>query len=267
MLHSIFARTIRDQRRSLPWWIVGLAATAALMMSFYPSVKQSAAQLDEYLKALPEALKATFIGGSTDYASPSGYLNSELFAFFLPIVFITFTVAGGARAIATEEERGTLDLLLSTPMRRRDIVLEKFAALAVSTALLCAAMWASLAVGTELVDFNISLGRLAEAVVSLGLLSLAIGALALAVGAARGSHGLAVGLAATVALLMYLVNSLGLVVQGLRPWRKLSFFYFYAGNDPLNNGISLTHAAVLIASTALLVVVAIVAFDRRDVSA
>ena len=65
---------------------------------------------------LSEALKAFIaFGGDLDYVSGAGYLGSELFAFMVPLLLLIAAIGAGARAIAGEEERGTLDLLLANP--------------------------------------------------------------------------------------------------------------------------------------------------------
>jgi hypothetical protein len=40
--------------------------------------------------------------------------------------------------------------------------------------------------------------------------------------------------------------------------------YHYIGYDPLANGLDVTHAATLLAMTAIFVVLAAVVFERRD---
>jgi ABC-2 type transport system permease protein len=51
-------------------------------------------------------------------------------------------------------------------------------------------------------------------------------------------------------------------------WLKFaSPFYYYAGNDPLGNGIDLADLAVLGAATAALVAIATLGFRHRDLRA
>ena len=60
-----------------------------------------------------------------DYTSPAGYLRAELFALLGPILFLVFAIGAGGRAVAGEEEVRSLDLLLSTPLTRTQIVRDK----------------------------------------------------------------------------------------------------------------------------------------------
>ncbi len=63
----------------------------------------------------------------------------------------------------------------------------------------------------------------------------------------------------------YLVNSLAPLVDAVKPYRKLSLFYYFIGAHPLANGLNLGHAGVLVGVTVLLLVVGLAAFQRRDV--
>lgn len=75
------------------------------------------------------------------------------------------------------------------------------------------------------------------------------------------------GITGAIAVATYFINSLTLLVETLEPFRKLSPFYYYISAEPLMNGLNLGHAAVLVRLTAVLLVVALVTFERRDVAA
>lgn len=230
MLGSVFAKTLRDHRRGLAWWALGLVAFAAYVIGVYPSVRRSAASLGSYVKQMPDALKALF-GGVLDFTSAEGYLRTEYFFFMLPLLLLVFAIGLASKETAGEERAGTLETLLANPVARRRVAAEKFAALAVATMGLALVFWAALAV---------------------------------ALGCARGSRGLAVGASAAVAVGSYLLNSLAPIVDFLRPYRKLSPFYHYFGADPLARGLNLAHAEVLAGIAAALFVAGLVVFERRD---
>lgn len=266
MLRNVFLKTLRDLRRGLVWWIVGTGLYAAFMMAFWPTISAAAVDLEVIIDMWPEALRAAFIGQVTDLTSPAGFLMGYLFAMIVPLVFVAYAVGVGSSAIAGEEERGTLDLLLANPVSRGAVLLHKFAALVVGTTVLGLAHYLVLAVGALAVSMDISLVRLAEMHVSVVLLAVAFGALALALGAGRGSRGLATGASWALLLGGYLLNSMATVVDGLEPYRVLSPFYYYVGADPLEHGLDPAHVAVLLGAAAVLVVLAVLGFRRRDLS-
>jgi ABC-2 type transport system permease protein len=266
MLRNTFLRTLRDARRSLVWWSVGLIGLAALMIAVYPTVRDNP-DLNELVQDYPEALKAFIaFGGEVDYASGAGYLGSELFSFMVPLLLTIASIGAGARAIAGEEERGTLELLLANPVSRGRLVVEKLAALIAEVALLAVVLWLALLVGAATVGMEVSAGHLAAATASAGLLAVAFGAIALLVGAATGSRGIAIGVAAAGAVAAYLVSSLAALVEFLEPIRSASPFYHYVASDPLRHGLGLGHVSFLLALAAAAAALAVFAFQRRNLA-
>jgi ABC-2 type transport system permease protein len=264
MLRSIFLKTCRDQRKALMWWISGLLFLAFYLAALYPSIARTPGY-SAMIQAWPKELIATVLGESADYSTASGYLNSSLFFMAVPLLFLVYAVVLGSNAVAGEEERKTMDLLLANPVPRWRVILEKFAALVVLTLVLAVSLWLGLVAGAAWVHMDVGLVRMGEATLSAALLGIAFGALALAVGCLRGNRGLSVGVATAIAVIAYFLNSLAPVVASLQPYRKLSLFYYFIGADPLRNGLNLGHAAVLVAVSLTLVIVGIFAFQRRDV--
>ena len=264
MLRNLFLKTLRDQRRSLLWWGMGIVALTSLTVAFYPAFSE-APDFEDLFEQMPEALSRMFAGGFTDLTSPEGFLNSQLFFFVVPLMFVIFAVLGGSAAIAGEEDAGTLNLLLTSPMRRWSVVVHKFGAVAAATLLLALLMWMGLAAGAVAVGMDISLMGLAAASLSTALLAVAFGTLALALGCITGARGLSAGAASAVAIAAYFLNALAPLSDALTPLQKLSPFYYFIGADPLANGLNALHVVVLLGLTAAALGVALFTFERRDV--
>lgn len=266
MLRNTFLKTLRDTRRALVWWSLGLIGTAALMIAVYPTVRDNP-DLNKMVQDYPEALKAFIaFGGDLDYVSGAGYLGSELFSFMVPLLLLVAAIGAGARAIGGEEERGTLDLLLANPISRRRLVVDKLAALAIEVAILALMLWLSLLVGVEIVGMNVSAAHLAGATASAALLAFAFGAIALLLGAATGRRAVAIGVAGAGAVAAYLVNSLAALVDFLEPAKQVSPFYHYVASDPLRHGLGLDHVTFLIVLALIAAALAAITFDRRDLA-
>ena len=266
MLRNIALKSLRDIRRGFLWWSLGLAGFVALIVSVYPTVHSNPA-LENLSEDYPKALQAFIaFGGAVDYASAAGYLGIELFSLMVPLLLLVAAIGTGAGSIAGEEERGTLELLLANPVSRTKIVLEKTAALVLEIAGLGLVLWLALWIGALLANMDISAGHLAAATLSAVLLALAFGTIAVLLGAATGRRTVAVGLTAAAAVAAYLVNGLAPLVHALEVPQKLSPFYHYAVGDPLRNGVSFTHLAVLVAIAVVATALAPWFFSRRDVA-
>lgn len=265
MLKGVFQKTLRDQRWSLLYWGIGLIAMAVIYVVIYPSIA-GMESIVQYLEELPEGLMEMFTGGEIiDYTSPVGYFNTELFSFMAPLLFLVFSIGFGTGAIAGEEEKGTLDFLLSNPVSRWRVVVEKFGVMVVGTTLLAFIFWASLAVSIKVIDVDLNLIRLAEAMLGTLVLGLVFGAFSLWLGCLKGSRGLCFGISGGLAVLTYLLYALGSIVDGLKDFRFLSPFYHFLEPNILKNGIDPVHMLVLIGLVVLFFLLSIPAFTRRDI--
>lgn len=266
MLRSIVGKTLRDGRRAFLWWSVGILGLVALMVAVFPTIRDNE-ELNALVQEYPEALKGFIaFGGEVDYLSGAGYLGSELFSFMVPLLLLIAAVGAGAAAIAGEEERGTLDLLLSTPVSRGRVGLEKLAAMAIEVAGLGAVLFGGLAVGSTVVDMGISLVNLAAACVAAVALSLVFGGMAYGLSAATGHRPLGIGVAVAAAVAAYVVNGLAPLVPAFEAIRELTPFYQYAAGDPLREGFDVPRILLLLALGTAFSLLGLAAFTRRDVA-
>jgi ABC-2 type transport system permease protein len=260
---ALLRKTLRDQQRSFLAWGVGLIGIAAMYTAFYPSVRNSAAGLQRFVEKLPDALKS-LLG---DFTTPVGYLRSETFSALGPILFLVFAIGAGARAIAGEEEGRTLDLLLSTPIRRSQVLFDKWVAIVVTTFGLAVVLGLTIAVFGPPFDLHVAIVDLAASCLMLFLLAIAFGTIALAVGCVTGRRAIAVGITGGVATLTYVLNVLSAAVHALGPLRSLSPFRWYLEPDSLIHGVTPLNVVVLVTITAVALVAAWFSFERRDLRA
>lgn len=261
--HGFFAACVRELRRGVTGWSIGLAAVALMYGAFYPSIRESAAELSAYVERMPQAFKE-LVG--EDYTSPAGYLRGELFSSMGVILMLIFAIGAGARAIAGEEERRTLDLLLSTPLRRTVVLRDKALAAGAGVLTLAAVLLVVVAVAGPVFDLTIATGRLVSACLMLALLALAFGSIALAVGTATGHRAIGAAVSAAIAVVSVIVNALAPSVDILRPIRPLSLFRWYQNPDPLTGGLHLPNVMVLVVVAIVGYVIAHVTFQRRDLA-
>ena len=113
---------------------------------------------------------------------------------------------------------------------------------------------------------SIGVANLAAASGQLVLLGLFFGSLALAVGAVTGSRGLTLGVVTMVGVLTYFANTLGPSVDWLAWTQDLSPFRYYSGGEPLRHGFQALDSLVLVGASLLLVALAVIGFERRDVA-
>ncbi len=99
------------------------------------------------------------------------------------------------------------------------------------------------------------------------LLAVGFGAIALAIGTATGRRTVGSAVAGGIAVVSLIVNALAVSVSGLGVVRPLSPFRWYLEPDPLVRPISPVSVLVLSGIAVVAYFVALLTFERRDLSA
>ena len=249
-----------QQRRSLIGWALAMAAVTAIYVSFWPAMG-SGEELQALIDGLPEGLVSAL--GYDGLGSAAGYLESTVFGLLGPMLLLVFVIGWAARTIAGLEEDGALELESTAPIARRRVLLERASALAVSVVGLCLVAGA---VSTALVvalDMDVTIAGILAATLGMALLVLAHGAVGLAVGAATGRRVFALGAGAGLAVAGYMANAIGAMLDDGDWLRALSPFHWYLGGEPLISGVGIGYLG-LVAVTVVALVVAVWAYERRD---
>lgn len=260
MLRTVFTKTLRDQRRGLLGWGIGIVLLVLLMAALWPSIGDIA-DLQEFLHNYPQALREIF--NLEDFSTGGGFFNSELYSVLLPVLFLVYSIGRGARVVAGEEQSGTLDLLLVTRVSRTGLVVQQAAAVGVAVVLLGLVLFVAVMVFSPVFDLGISAGDAASGSLAMVLLGLEFGWLALAVGAATGRRVVALSVAAALAVASYLLYVAGRLVDAMEPWLPLSPFHQALEGGPLGAGLPAAYGWLPLVG-ALAVLASLPVFHRRD---
>ncbi|HUY98441.1 MAG TPA: ABC transporter permease subunit [Verrucomicrobiae bacterium] len=260
-----FAFAVRCQLRSGLVWAGSLAAYVALVVAAWPTVRHAAPALASYVRHLPRGLAAAF--GVTSLATPAGYLEGELFAVIVPFLLITAAVLSTVGLTAGDEDQGYFEILLTLPVSRRRILLQRGLAALVVLVALGAVIELMVAGVGALVGLGIALDRLTAATLALVVLA----ALHAAVAHAGAGLGLgrtrALAVALSIAGIGYVMNSLLPLARGLAPVADLSPWHWTVGQNPLHTGVPTVGILGELALIAALVTVGTLGFGRRDIRA
>jgi len=267
MLGSVFRETIWQRRLTLVWYVVGMGALVGVTVGVYPTVREGSDTITRMMENLPQGLLSMM--GSTNIAellSPAGFVNSRINASIGAVVLTTLAISIGTAAIAGEEDRKTMDLLLANPIPRIRIVLDRFAAMVILVGAVAAAVLLVMIVANPIVDLGFSLGDMVASNLELALLALVFGSLALAVGGVTGRRGTTIGIASGVTVASFFINGLAGLVSWLQAPQKVTPFYWLQRSDPLANGFSYADSLLMIAVIGVFVLIAAWGFEHRDVT-
>jgi ABC-2 type transport system permease protein len=264
MLGSVFGKTVWDRRRGFVWWAVGLLAITGITVAFWPTLQRDSDALMELMESLPEGMLNLFgASEAVEFLTGPGFVNSRVYASVGSFIVIFFAISMGTAAVAGEEDKGTMDLLLANPIPRDRVVLETFAAQAFLTTVLAALVAGLLLVTDPMLDVGLPIGGVIAASTGMILLALSFGSLALMVGALTGKRGLTVGVASGAAIATFFINGLAPLIDSIRWTQKLTPFYWLLDHNPLANGFR-WQLLVLAAGIGFFLATALWGFRRRD---
>lgn len=264
MLRSVFGKTMWDRRRSLPWWIGGLAFLLIVTILSYPSFKDTQG-LEDLFQNMEPMLAMFGVESAADLFSPVGLINARMYESIGILVIGAFGISMGTAALAGEEDRGTMEMLLMQPIARRSIVLQKHAAMAVLLVVINVFLAIVLFVGNPVLDSLLSVKGILAASVGATLVGFLFGSLAMAVGGVTGKRGMTNGVSAGYLAAAFFFNGIANIVEGLKWTQKLTPFHWFSRTDPLANGFPIGDFVVLLLVGLILTGVAVWGFDRRDV--
>ena len=258
----IALHVIRRRRFAPLSWGLSLGLMAALIVGVFPSIARSK-ELDTLIESYPDAVKSAFGISDASFQTIQGYMHAEIFSLVAPLTVCFFAIRALSDAICGGEHRRALDVLLSAPLTRRELVAGLVAGTTVVLigilAVLGVVMWAAAVI------FGVDLPAADAAAGVLGLLPLALFSGGLAVLLAGVIHRVAtvMGLAAGILLVMYLLEVLGTLSDALDPIRPLSAFHYYGA--PLEDGINGADFLGLCAAGLVLAAMGAALFERRDI--
>jgi ABC-2 type transport system permease protein len=258
-LFALVLHTVRLQRRSALIWGLALGLYSAALVATFPTFGDME-QMDKLMRAYPEGLREAF--NIEDMGTPEGFLDSQVFS-LAPLALAFFPILACAGAIAGAEERQTLDVLLGNPLPRWQLVVGSFLSTALSL-LGIAAVVGLFTWGTALLfDVDLSLLTTAAAVLNLWPICLFFGGLALLCSAFLHRRALATAIPGAALFAAYLADVLGKVSDDLEDLRPASVFYYYG--TAVKDGIDWANFAGVTLAALFFVLLAVLAFSRRDI--
>lgn len=265
-LGVIFRRTLYDNRRGILWWSLGIGLLAFYVTVIYPLISE----FEQINDLLENPVFGAILGdlGELDYTSPEGFLGIEFFS-WAPLVLAVYAVTFGAAIVGGEEERGTLDILLSTPVPRWQVVVEKFAAFVVALVAILFVSGLGIVIAVAITpDLAIDTGKIAAAMLNVIPTVLLMAALALFLTTVLRSRGYAAGLAAGFIVVSYFINSFADMAESgiLKALQSISFYSYYSPFTVLTQGVHWGNFMLLLLIAVILFGLSLFFFERRDLS-
>jgi ABC-2 type transport system permease protein len=261
---SVYTKTLRDFRVAIFGWGVGIGLLMYVLLSAInsvtgtPAARATLASLANQFKWLAEPVAVTTPGGYATWKYGPTLLVMAIWALLV-----------GSRMLRGEEERGSMDSLLSLPRGRLRVALEKLAAMWTSLLVMGVLIGLLTYAGGKSVNADFGFGGALLFGLNLALTCGVFGSIALLISQFTLTAGAAAGATGGVLLLAIMVDMVHRVFSGTEWISRLSPVYYYNLSKPIIPSYG-TNAGALLVLLALAVILSgagVLLFVRRDVGA
>src|SRR5260370_16154425 len=261
---SIYLKTVRGFRVPIFGWCVGLGVLMAAVLAAVPTLLNTAAA-----RAAVVALGSSFafIAEPIKIDTPGGYATGK-YGLTILVVCI-WPILASTGMLRGEEERGSMDILLSLPRARLRVAVEKVAAL--WTALVAMGLVLGLLTYASglAVKGDIGLGSSIMFGLNLSLICGVFGGIGLLVSQFTQERRTAAGITSGLLLISIVLDAMHRVAPSTLGLTRLSPVYYCNLTKPLvpGYGADVGGILVMVGLSVLLSGLAVWLFVRRDVGA
>lgn len=266
MIGAVFIETYKQTWKQMVYWGIGLASMGLLVVLMVPMLDIQ--QMVDLLDSLPPMVLG-MIGIGSDFeilATPEGFVAMGFFS-KMALIFAVYPVVMGMRVTANDEDDGILDVVLSLPVQRADMVIGKFLAYTISIVgvigMIYIGMWLGVAVSG--IEFNISI--LFSVVIMLIPVLIFLLAFTTFIATLVRRKQIALGIVTAFVITSFILQTVGAMAEGTAAESigLLSFFTYYNAGNILRDGIVGLHIAGLVGLSLALLMMSLYRFQHRDV--
>ena len=154
------AHDLRKRWRSVLIWGVALGAVGALYVALYPTMKDF---MDEFDQGGPRVAARAGWASAGSTMTVEQWVGMKFLNLFVPVSLPFLVMLIGARTVAGNEERRVLDLQLSNPLRRWQVIVASVVTMGISLVGVLAITWVLTYVAAPIAGVDLSPGLLAAA--------------------------------------------------------------------------------------------------------
>lgn len=258
---NLLKHELQSRLGAIVGWSIGLILFGTLYISIFPEVGEDMASIADL--SIYQAM-------GIELGSFEGYIGSTV-VLFVPVILGIYAIITSTQTLAGEEDSGTLELLLTTPLHRWQIVSTK--AIAIGIAAFLILLIAGLGNGLVLsgikatIEVNVTPTQLLVAVLNGWPIIMAVMMMGLFFGAYLPNRRTAALVVTVIFVASYFGENLTSLVESLDFIRPLSLFaYFDSSEAVFREGVQAGDVALLLGVAAFFFVLALLSFQRRNVT-
>lgn len=262
MFDPMLKKTILDLRSQILCWGLAIGTLLFLTVLMYPSIS---GVYDDIVNELPEGMIAFWGMSEIGMDTMEGFLNVE-FLSYAPIALAVFAILSGTATIVSEENEGTLDLLLAQPISRLKLIMIKLTGLTLAYGIIIGILLAMFWIAVLFIDVELKTGRIVAAFIMLWPFLTAIGFLSVLASLLLSNRLFAGTIMAIFLVASFILESLSTLVSGLESLLPIYATTYYQGSNALGGEISWFYTATLIVVLLTTFLCNIWLFINRDIA-
>ena len=258
---NLIIHELRSRWKGIVGWAIGLTLFGAMYISVWPQAADQMVGLAEL--SIYQAM-------GINLRSFEGYMGSVVIL-FLPLLLGIYSIVTATRALAGEEDDGTLELVMARPIARWQIVAAKGFAIGIALIVILllagagdAAVLAAIKTSYETTVMPIDLFLV---LLTAWPITMAFAMISLFAGAFMPSRRIAVIVATVVLIGSYFGENITGMVGSLEFVKPFSLFtYFDSSATVFAESAKASDVAILIGVAAAFLALAVISFQRRNVT-
>lgn len=244
--------------------LLAFSALVVMVLSLYPGMKDS---IDMWVEGLPEFALTSFGRSTLEMSLVGGFLNMEFYQWGWVLILGVYFAFISSSVISKEIEQKTIDMLLSNPVSRGRVVLEKFFGLVPAIILMNIVMPVVIIVSLKYIQEPIDIPYLFYTHCVSILYLCAVCALGVVFSVifdeTRKANGVAIGVISG----MYIMEILSFLSEKYSVLGKLSIVHYYdPGEILVHHIIRASDIVILISITVFFLIAAVLYFEKRDIA-
>lgn len=259
---NLFWHEMRIRRSAIIGWGIGMLIYCAVYIGSYPQFADQFSDLDISSIPIYQAMGVTI-------TTLEGYLSSTVFQ-FMGIIIGIYAIVNGTGTLAGEEDQGSLENVITLPLPRWQVVTAKALALAVALLLILIITGVGAAGFLTSIKSDITTELTAAQMFGAALKSwpflLALAMISLFLAAYLPNRRIAAMVGTVVLIASFFGSNLAPLVEALEPIRPLSLLTYVDTSTAVFTDIRWGDVAVLLGVAAVAFVLALWAFERRNVT-
>jgi ABC-2 type transport system permease protein len=254
LLGSVLGKNIRDLIGPTLAWSAGLALYAIVIIS---TTNQALGPLRDILSNA--GWIASIVG---NLATPQAYLSVAMFIYF-PVLVVVFSITQ-VIGWTDDEEVGRLELLVSEPIPRVQLLLVRYLAIVLAMAVIVVLTGVAILLTAAVAGVDLDAGSVTLSLVTIIPPAFTVAAFGLCLAAWFKRPSAAVPFTIAVVAVMFFLDFLAPILHLPEVVLNLSVFHLYG--KPLTDGVNGGGAAALVVASIVLLAGSLAGLNRRDIA-